>query len=126
MKESDMLKKILLKMQDYVLFRNNVGLFYTGKEVFAAKQAGRFPVIPGDIVLRGARRVKAGLEVGSSDLIGFHPATITPEMVGDTVAVFTAVEAKTKGIRVTDEQRRFCEAVESAGGEAFVIWEDEL
>lgn len=36
----------------------------------------------------------------SSDFIGFTPVTITPEMVGKQIAVFTAIEAKPLGFTV--------------------------
>lgn len=35
----------------------------------------------------------------SSDLIGFTPVLITPEMVGRTVAVFTAIEVKSESLK---------------------------
>lgn len=64
--------------------------------------------------------VHYGLCRGSSDLIGWTPVTITPAMVGRTLAVFTAVEAKTGRVPVTVEQRRFLDAVNGAGGVAVV------
>lgn len=42
--------------------------------------------------------------VKSSDLIGFTKVTITPEMVGKTIAVFTAVEVKKEA---WDENKKF-------------------
>ncbi len=66
------------------------------------------------------RLIRYGLVVGGSDLIGWTPVTITPAMVGQTLAVFTAVEAKTGRVPVTVEQRRFLDAVRSAGGVAIV------
>lgn len=47
--------------------------------------------------------VRYGLCPGSSDLIGFRTITITPDMVGQQVAVFTAVEVKDRG-RPTEQQ----------------------
>lgn len=61
------------------------------------------------------RVVCFGLAKGSSDLIGWKTIKITPDMVGHTVAVFTAIEVKDKG-RPTPEQRRFISCVQSAGG----------
>jgi hypothetical protein len=53
---------------------------------------------------------------GGSDLIGFRTITITPEMVGRQVAVFTALEVKTPAGRATEQQRRFLAMVEAHGG----------
>ena len=41
------------------------------------------------------RPVQFGLCKGSADLIGYRTITITPEMVGQQVAVFTSIEVKT-------------------------------
>lgn len=65
-------------------------------------------------------KVRYGLCVGSSDLIGWYPVTITPEMVGKKIAIFTAVEVKTPTGRLTKEQVNFLDAIKSAGGIAFV------
>lgn len=69
------------------------------------------------------RLVRYGLaNPGGSDLIGWRTVTITPDMVGQRVAVFTALEVKAPGgtHRVTQEQRRFLDVVEAAGGIAGV------
>jgi hypothetical protein len=42
----------------------------------------------------GDRYIRYGLCPGSSDIIGWTPVKITPEMVGTTLPVFTAVEVK--------------------------------
>jgi hypothetical protein len=65
------------------------------------------------------RLVRYGLCPGSSDLIGLRTITITPDMVGQTVAVFTAIEVKDRG-RPTPEQLGFIAMVQSAGGLAGV------
>jgi hypothetical protein len=65
------------------------------------------------------RVVCFGLAKGSSDLIGWKTVEITPDMVGMTVAVFTAIEVKDQG-RATPEQRRFISCVQQAGGFAGV------
>jgi hypothetical protein len=41
------------------------------------------------------RPVQFGLCKGSADLIGYRTITITPEMVGQQVAVFASIEVKT-------------------------------
>ena len=53
---------------------------------------------------------------GGSDLIGFHSITITPDMVGRTVAVFTAIEIKTPTGRASEQQQRFIAMVKNHGG----------
>ena len=40
------------------------------------------------------RPVSFGLARGSSDLIGYRTITITPDMVGQQVAVFTSIDVK--------------------------------
>ena len=54
---------------------------------------------------------------GGSDLIGYRRVTVTPEMVGQDVAVFAAVEVKTARARKRPEQQqRFVDHIRSAGG----------
>lgn len=62
------------------------------------------------------RWVQFGLCVGSSDLIGWVPVTITQDMVGKTFARFLAIECKTSTGRLTSEQRQFLDLVEQHGG----------
>jgi hypothetical protein len=66
------------------------------------------------------RPVQFGLAKGSADLIGWTTRTITPDMVGQRVAVFTSIEVKTPTGRVSPEQRQWLEAVQAAGGIAGV------
>ena len=53
---------------------------------------------------------------GGSDLIGYRKVTVTPEMVGQEIAQFAAVEVKTPKGRVRPEQQQFIEHIRSAGG----------
>jgi len=63
-------------------------------------------------------------KVKSSDLIGVTPVVITPEMVGQTIGVFTAIETKPSDWRMvpSDErataQEAYCDIVRRAGGYA--------
>src|SRR5690348_14183966 len=51
------------------------------------------------------RWVTFGLEVGSSDLIGYQTITVTPDMLGQQLAVFLAVEVKREvGGETSDRQ----------------------
>lgn len=53
---------------------------------------------------------------GGSDLIGLHTVTVTPDMVGQKLAVFTAIEVKTPTGRATEQQQRFLVMVKGLGG----------
>ena len=84
-----------------VIFKNNVGMY--------KDQRGNV--------------IRYGLCKGSSDLIGWTPITITPDMVGSKIAVFTAVEVKKNKFgkyRATKEQKHFISAVKANGGMAGV------
>jgi hypothetical protein len=65
------------------------------------------------------RLVRYGLCKGSSDLIGYRTVTITPDMVGQQLAVFAAIEVKDRGAP-TPEQLHFIAQVKAAGGLAGV------
>jgi hypothetical protein len=95
MKEANLMRRIMLAVGNYAtIWRNHVGMIKDERG-----QAHRF-----------------GLCVGSSDLIGFTPVTVTPDMVGQRVAVFTAIEVKTQTGRLTDAQEHFLEFVRRGGG----------
>ena len=98
--ETNILKRIMMTASKASsrLFRNNVGLFTTDK---------------GD-------KVMTGLCKGSSDLIGWTPVVITEDMVGQQVAVFTAVEVKTERRRPTPDQKNFVNKVNEPGGFAVI------
>lgn len=53
---------------------------------------------------------------GGSDLIGYRRVTVTPEMVGQSLAVFAAVEVKTPRGRIKPEQQQFVDHIRGAGG----------
>ena len=89
------------------LWRNNVALAWTGK---AIKLDG------GDVLIRNARPLHAGLCKGSADLIGLRTVTIGPEHVGQRLAVFCAIEVKSATGRPTPEQTAFLALVREMGG----------
>ena len=69
---------------------------------------------------RTGRPVQFGLARGSADLIGWRTITVTPEMVGQRIAVFTSIEVKTPTGRLTPAQSAWLSAVHGAGGIAGV------
>lgn len=89
------------------LFRNNVG---------SAWQGIPWRTQSGELLIRKPRVISFGLCEGSADLIGWREITITPDMVGRTVAIFASIETKTaKGV-VKPEQEKWADAVAKAGG----------
>jgi hypothetical protein len=117
MTESETQRRIQLQATKLgaVTFRNNVGQGWVGQ----SSRKGDFTII------RNARPLHAGLCEGSSDLIGWTPVTVTPDMVGKTIAVFTAIEVKSIKGRATAEQLNFISRVRQAGGLAGVAWSPE-
>ena len=98
--ENNIIKKILLALPMTArLFRNSTGA----------------------AVLRDGRFIRYGLCVGSSDLIGWTTREITPQMVGNKVAIFTAIEVKTGDIKTTKEQKNFIDNVNASGGIAIEV-----
>ena len=118
MREAEIQRDIHIKASSLGcrLFRNNVAKSWVGKTIGPFNSFKTFPLAPGDIIIRNPRRFHAGLCKGSSDLIGWTPITITEDMVGKQVAVFTAIEVKAKTGRATKEQRIFLETIDSSGG----------
>lgn len=74
----------------------------------------------GALVDQQGRFVRFGLCKGSSDLIGLRSLEITPEMVGQRLAQFVALEVKTASGVVSPEQRAFLRVVQELGGVAAV------
>jgi hypothetical protein len=70
---------------------------------------------------RTGRLVTFGLARGSADLIGWRTVTVTPDMVGRRVAVFTSIEVKTPTGRLRPEQQAWLGVVRGAGGVAGVV-----
>ena len=115
MSETDLMRRIQIQASRLGarLFRNNVGSAWMGQ---SARQDD------GTVIIKHARRVTFGIPgEGGSDLIGWTPVLITPEMVGRTVAVFSAVEVKTDAGRATPEQIQFLSVVKGSGGIAALV-----
>lgn len=88
-------------------FRANVGSGWTGEKII--KQ------LNGDVLIKQARPFSGGMVVGFPDIFGAVPVTITPDMVGQTVAIFAGIEIKTPTGRVRPEQQNFIEFMAKQG-----------
>ena len=93
-------------------FRANVGCAWAGSKV------ERLP--GGSVLIHDARPFNTGLPPGFSDLFGLVPVTVTPDMVGERLARFFALEIKSATGRASDQQSRFLDAVRLNGGLAGV------
>ena len=96
MSESPLVKdtRLLLSHGDVRLFRNNVGVLQD----------------------RNGNYIQFGLAIGSGDLIGFKSVNVTPEMVGQVVAILVSLEAKTGRGRESSEQMWWRGMVQNHGG----------
>lgn len=65
--------------------------------------------------------IRYGLSPGSSDLIGIRKITITPDMVGQTIGVFTSLEVKTDTGKPSTDQKKWLSMVTAFGGIAGVV-----
>lgn len=124
MSEQGLIKDIQIEFSKlgHRIFRQNVGSGWTGHFLKPA-MATQVLVTPQDVLIRNARILHAGLCKGSSDLIGWRKITITPDMIGKEVAIFTAIEVKHGKTKVTEEQERFIKSVNDAGGFGKVVYE---
>ena len=107
--------KIMLALSKLgsTMFRQNVGQAWVGSKVIRLKG--------GAVRIEDARPITMGLTKGSSDQIGWTQIEVTSEMVGQRIAIFTAVEAKrTTGGRTSKDQQHFIDVVTKAGGIAGV------
>ena len=94
------------------LWRNNVGTGWAGQAT-KIQRRGMVAVEPGDVIVRQARPLHAGLCVGSSDLIGYR------QVAG--VAQFVALEVKSAAGRPTAQQVQFLDHITSVGGCAGIV-----
>lgn len=101
-------------------FRANVGKGWQGRKVIKVASPGMVHVEPGDVVLKGARPFDTGLPEGFSDLVGITRVTVTPDMVGQVVGLFTAVEVKSPTGRQREGQAAFERVVRQQGGAYFI------
>ena len=121
MTESELLQQIRLTLgRKLRLFRNNVGQAWVGQ----VHRRGQ------EMWIKNPRVLHAGLCEGSSDLIGWKSITVTPDMVGKKVAVFTAIEVKKPGRDTTQadhlrRQQAWIDAVVVDGGIGRIVRSEE-
>jgi hypothetical protein len=82
------------KRSDVKLWRNNRGVAQYGEQLV------RYGVGP----------------KGGADWIGYKQVYVTQAMVGKSLAVFVAIEAKRPGAKTRDDQQAFLDMVKTAGG----------
>lgn len=96
MTESDVQQHIILHSPhiDTWLLRNNSGAFKNSE---------------GQLIRFGLGNISAKVNetMKSSDLIGLHEVTITPEMVGKKVGIFTAIEVKGPHFKPSPKDKRY-------------------
>lgn len=106
---------IAASKEGHRLFRNNVG---TGLQFVDRPPKGWEPP-------KWLKPFTYGLPSGSGDLVGWTRVVVTPDMVGQTLAVFASVEVKDEHWRSTPSfersdrgmaQAAWARAVEGAGG----------
>jgi hypothetical protein len=102
---------IAISKLKHIGWRNNTGMGWIGHSITLKN---------GDVMIRNARPLHAGLCVGSSDIIGIKKIKITQEMVGKEIGQFLAIEVKQEKKKPTKEQQNFIDFVNSNGGIGFV------
>ena len=105
-KENKLKNKTLAELPANMrMFRANAGIAWVGKIIKHAL---------GIIILKNPRPFH-GLPVGFSDLFGWTSINVTPDMIGQKIAIFTAYELKATG-KLTKEQRDFRRVLLEMGG----------
>ena len=117
--ESSVLRRIWLAVaRTTVLFRLNTGMGWASGGGKVTKRADGAAIVPyGRPIALGFSKPDNTPLIGSADLIGWHTITITPEMLGARVAIFTGIEVKrTTGGRRSPDQITFIANLRAAGG----------
>jgi hypothetical protein len=115
MNEGTHIRKYLKSMASNMrLFRINAGVGWVGKIV---KRTSR------RITLENYRPLHAA-PPGWPDLAGWTEIEITPDMVGQKIAVFTGKEFKPRLGRLRREQKIFGNVLERMGGDFSIVRRD--
>jgi len=123
-RSNDSTSSTRLKLEEEVQADLRLKIAREGKTVVFRNNSGAAEDKTGRIIRYGLANDSARInkEIKSHDLIGWTSIVITPEMVGQKVAVFTSIECKRQGWKPdpNDErekaQRKWGDAVSAAGG----------
>lgn len=106
-----------------VLFRLNTGKGW----VSGLGPKGVSRLADGSVLIKAARSIPLGFGYpngdpvsGACDLPGWTVVTVTPEMVGHKIGVFTSIECKSDTGKATPDQKNWAVQVSNAGGIAGV------
>lgn len=122
-----------LKFEDQVKSELRLKIAQEGRTTVFRNNCGAVQDKTGRVIRYGLANDSARINevLKSHDLIGWTRVTITPEMVGQTVAVFTSIECKREGWipnpndKLEQAQRNWANAVTQAGGIARFISDAE-
>jgi hypothetical protein len=106
MRESSILHRCLLALSEagHLAWRNNTGVGWAGQTIRFSKPT-IVTIQPGDVLIKSARPLRAGLCVGGADIIGIGPE-----------GRFYGIETKTAKGKQSIEQSAFGHAVKKHGG----------
>lgn len=112
--ESVLISKILKRhgaRPDLRLWRNETAVAWVGKKKGTTPEGHT-------VLFRGARRILAGLCVGSADLIGIKGPTPGVDVYDDEFeqGIFIAIEVKTGKTTTKKEQHKFLDIIKAMGG----------
>jgi hypothetical protein len=118
-----------LKSEDEVQSELRLRIAHEGRTILFRNNSGAITDKTGRVVRYGLANDSARVNevLKSGDLIGWTKVVITPEMVGQTVAIFTSIECKREGWepdpkdKREEAQRNWAKAVSNAGGIARFI-----
>jgi hypothetical protein len=105
-KEKNLINEYLSNLPENMrMFRTNSGMAWAGKSVRKDDA----------IIIKNARPFH-GMPEGWPDLTGWETVVITPDMVGQKIAVFSVVEVKTGSTKLSKKQNQFKELILKMGG----------
>lgn len=105
-KHQELVNNILINQPENIrLFQSRAGFAWSGK----ATRKGKFTIIQNAVPFHG-------MPDGFPDICGWTETEITQDMVGQKIAVFTAIEVKTGKQDLKPEQEKFKDIILRMGG----------